>query len=267
MIPLNFFMALPFLIFSVCGSSLLTRQLPKNNFKFPTQSVFGKANWFQNSWGTSASLVSLFPKTFSTSAKDEKEPSIFQQEFWKNNKSVWGEPEWRVKGAVEQNSDQFSSRPYKIDFFHPSEGKRVTILVIPVVDLGNPLGFHDVLPENGIDVEIMKESLISKKIVPLIQKEYPGINWVIFEKVVANGKSYGNYCVKGLETVVPQNIISEAAAISPALTNQGKQKKIIWTIAKGVAIVILVIVCLIFGAYVGFGLFIVYLLELYYRSR
>jgi hypothetical protein len=258
MVILKIFTAIPFLILSVCGSNIFTRQFPKNNFKFPAQSAFGKANWFQNNWGTSATQVSLFPKSFSTSAKDESEPPIFNQEFWKKNKSEWGEPEWRIKETVDRPSP-FSMRPSKMEFFHPTEGKKVTILVIPLLDLGNPLGFQGFGPENGIQVEIMKESLISKKIIPHIQKEYPGINWVSFERVVAFGKDYGGYLFKGLETVVPQSQISNAAPITQPLTEQEKLRREMWVIAKRVA---LVIICLLVG-FVVLPLFIVYLLLKY----
>jgi hypothetical protein len=288
MIFLIFFIALALLIFPVWGSSIFNCQLPKSNFKFLTQSAFGKANWFQNSWGTNTGLVNLFPKRFSTFTKEEKEPPIFNQEFWRNNRMEWGTPEWKINETGDLPG-RFSMRPYRTEFSHPSEGKKVTILVFPIIDLGNPSGFNDVEPDNGMRVEIMKESLISKKIIPHILNEYSGIDWVIFEKVVAFKKDFGSYSFKGPESVVPQSQVSNAAQIAPPLTdfpensfseaaaliNQETQKRKVWLIIEGALGIILVIICLtlftyLFSAVVcifilGGVLFIVYLLDILFR--
>jgi hypothetical protein len=72
--------------------------------------------------------------------------------------------------------------------------------VIPILNLGNPSNFADVMPDDAIRVEIMKESLLRKKMFSYVQDKYPEIIWVLIENVVAYGKNYGSYVIKDLET-------------------------------------------------------------------
>jgi hypothetical protein len=182
------------IVLSLCSGSIFNRQSTQNISKNYHSISWGRSNRFQNDLCRTVRHVNLFPKTFSTLTTEECKAFLSTQEDWRM--SDFRYPYGRVKELM-NDPPRFSMKPYKKEFMHPSRGK-ITILVIPILDLHSPPNFTDISQDDMIGAEVIKETFIIRNI-KYIQKKYPGINWILFEKVIVFGKNYGNYIVKDLD--------------------------------------------------------------------
>jgi hypothetical protein len=190
-----FFNAFSILVLTAFGSLSFKSSFAPRCSRIPAHSLFGGSNSLQNNWNVKTAQLRTFPKNFSTHVKTDVTIQKALREILEDE--TLHKVHRRVISTLKNSSD-FSQKPYKAKFNHPATGIIIYTLVIPSINLGNPSGYSNIMPNDFIGVEMMKEALLKKEMF-LLEDLYPGKNWVLFKEVIAFGRNYGSHIIKNLE--------------------------------------------------------------------